>query len=147
MLEIAASQAKALSVEEDNARLKVKIGETEAEFGCMKKALQDIFERQTVEGVETTARIEELERQLAFERSHAELERADKGKLIQCLEEFSGCLIRFGSSVQYDDLAAMVKEIPMSAMTLESCIQSLQAAVEWVTRALAGDSEWVIFSS
>ena len=41
-------------------------------------------------------------------------------------------------------VGSMVKEIPMSAMTLKSCIQSLQTAVKLITRAVAGDSEWVI---
>ena len=144
MSAIAASQAKALSVEEEASRLKVKIVETEAELSFVKKTLQEVFERQTVEGVETTARIEDLEKQLALERSNAEHERAYKEKLIRCLEEGSGCSIRDGASVQFDKVGSMVKEIPMSAMTLKSCIQSLQAAIESITGTLAGDSEWVI---
>ena len=144
MSAIAASQAEAHALQEEAKRLKLKIGETEAELSFVKKALQEVFERQTVEGVETTTRIEDLGKQLALERSNAEHERAYKEKLIRCLEEGSGCSIRDGASVQFDKVGSMVKEIPMSAMTLESCIQSLQAAIESITGTLARDSEWVI---
>ena len=50
MSEIVASQAKALSVEKEANRQKLKIGETEAELGFVKKALQDVPGSQTLAG-------------------------------------------------------------------------------------------------